>query len=73
MDKFKTKLCTAFRKLIIRLEKRIRFAKYSIEKCYLYHRIASVHLSQLHYDECCLNARRAIKGEKIIMIKIIFV
>ncbi|XP_030567645.1 uncharacterized protein LOC115767481 [Drosophila novamexicana] len=49
------------RKLIIRLEKRIRFAKYSIEKCYLYHRIASVHLSQLHYDECCLNARRAIK------------
>ncbi|XP_064536533.1 uncharacterized protein LOC135427043 [Drosophila montana] len=49
------------RKLIIRLERRIRFAKYSIEKCYLYHRIASVHLRQLHYDECCLNARRAIK------------
>lgn len=49
------------RKLITRLEKRIRFAKYSIEKCYLYHQIASVHLSQLHYDECTLNARRAIK------------
>ncbi|XP_017868422.1 PREDICTED: uncharacterized protein LOC108617211 [Drosophila arizonae] len=49
------------RKLISRLEKRIRFAKFSIEKCYLYHQIGDIHLSQLRYDECCLNARRAIK------------
>ncbi|XP_034478936.1 uncharacterized protein LOC117785141 [Drosophila innubila] len=49
------------RQLISRLEKRIKFAKFSIEKCYLYHQISSVHLSQLHYDECTLNARRAIK------------
>ncbi|EDW60316.2 uncharacterized protein Dvir_GJ21410 [Drosophila virilis] len=49
------------RKLITRLEKRIRFAKYSIEKCYLLHRIACIHLSQGRYDESCLNARKAIK------------
>ncbi|XP_032597025.2 uncharacterized protein LOC6568883 isoform X2 [Drosophila grimshawi] len=49
------------RKAILRLEKRMCFAKYSIEKCYLLHQIAGVQLSQLHYDECCFNARRAIK------------
>ncbi|XP_060657980.1 uncharacterized protein LOC132792574 [Drosophila nasuta] len=49
------------RKIITRMEKRLRFVKFSIEKCYLYHQIASVHLTQLHYDECVLNARRAIK------------
>ncbi|XP_034479267.1 uncharacterized protein LOC117785397 [Drosophila innubila] len=49
------------RKLITRIERRIRFAKYPIEMCYLYNQMASIHLSQLHYDECCFNARRAIK------------
>ncbi|KAH8418332.1 hypothetical protein KR222_000108 [Zaprionus bogoriensis] len=52
------------RKLMSFLEKRIIFAKYSIEKCYLYHQIASLHLSQLHYDECTMNARRAIKESR---------
>ncbi|KAH8298447.1 hypothetical protein KR044_003475 [Drosophila immigrans] len=49
------------RKLQTRMERRIRFAKYPIEKCYLYHKMAMIQLSQLHYDECCFNARRSIK------------
>ncbi|XP_060657836.1 uncharacterized protein LOC132792457 [Drosophila nasuta] len=49
------------RRLLVRMDRRIRFAKYSIEKCYLYHKMAMIQLSQLHYDECCFNARRAIK------------
>ncbi|XP_030567638.1 uncharacterized protein LOC115767473 [Drosophila novamexicana] len=50
-----------FRRMVSRLEKRIRFAKFSIEKCYLLHQIAAAHLAQLHYDECCFNARKAMK------------
>ncbi|XP_034477602.1 uncharacterized protein LOC117784096 [Drosophila innubila] len=50
-----------FRKFIAHLENRIRFSKFHIEKCYLYHQIADTHLSQGHYDECCFNARIAIK------------
>lgn len=45
-----------------RLENRIRFAKYPIEKCYLYHKMSEVQLKQVHYDECCFNARKCIKG-----------
>ncbi|EDV98263.1 uncharacterized protein LOC6568884 [Drosophila grimshawi] len=49
------------RKLIVRMERRILFAKYSIEKCYLLHQIANVHLTQGRYDECCLSARKAVE------------
>ncbi|EDW10428.2 uncharacterized protein LOC6580681 [Drosophila mojavensis] len=49
------------RKMSARLEKRMRFSKFSIEKCYLFHQMAANHLSQLHYDECCFNARRSMK------------
>ncbi|KAH8355299.1 hypothetical protein KR093_010718 [Drosophila rubida] len=49
------------RKQLSRMDKRLRFAKFAIEKCYLYHKMAMIQLSQLHYDECCFNARRAIK------------
>ncbi|XP_017836156.1 uncharacterized protein LOC108595437 isoform X1 [Drosophila busckii] len=49
------------KQLIARMERRILFADYSIEKCYLYHQIASEHFKQGRHDECCLNARRAMK------------
>ncbi|KAH8418331.1 hypothetical protein KR222_000109 [Zaprionus bogoriensis] len=55
---------TRVRQYMSRLERRFLFAKYAIEKCYIYHEMATVHLSQLHYDECCFNARRAIKESR---------
>lgn len=48
--------------LLIRLEKRLVFAKYSIEKCYLLHQIANTHLQSGRYNECCSVARKAIEG-----------
>ncbi|XP_062136015.1 uncharacterized protein LOC133845550 [Drosophila sulfurigaster albostrigata] len=53
-----------FRKLLTHFELRIRFAKFHIEKCYLYHQVASKHLSQGHYDECCFYARLSIKESR---------
>lgn len=55
-----------FRKFLARLEKRMIFAKYSIEKCYLAHAIASAHLSQSRFDECCSCARKAVEGKNRI-------
>ncbi|XP_017835998.1 uncharacterized protein LOC108595297 [Drosophila busckii] len=52
------------RMLIARMEDRIRFANCSIEKCYLYHQIGNVHLNHGRQDECCFNARRAIKESR---------
>ncbi|XP_034136350.1 uncharacterized protein LOC117588902 isoform X2 [Drosophila guanche] len=48
------------RQLISRLEKRIKFAKYSIEKCYLLHQIGNTHLKSNRFDECCFAARKGI-------------
>ncbi|XP_032587399.1 uncharacterized protein LOC6583608 isoform X3 [Drosophila mojavensis] len=49
------------KRLISRLEKRIVFSKYSIEKAYLLHQIACIHLQSNHYDECCFVARKALQ------------
>ncbi|XP_020816001.1 uncharacterized protein LOC110190038 isoform X1 [Drosophila serrata] len=50
--------------IISRYEKRMVFAKYPIEKCYLLHQIACTHLKSNRYDECCFNARKAIHEAK---------
>ncbi|XP_068142320.1 outer dynein arm-docking complex subunit 4 isoform X1 [Drosophila tropicalis] len=52
------------RRLISRLEKRMLFAKYSIEKCYLLHQIGDSHLQSNRFDECCFSARKAIEETK---------
>ncbi|KAH8285203.1 hypothetical protein KR054_006150 [Drosophila jambulina] len=49
------------KKLTARLERRMVFAKYSIEKCYLLHQLAQSHLDQGRHSECTFNARRAIR------------
>ncbi|XP_017492845.1 PREDICTED: uncharacterized protein LOC108380955, partial [Rhagoletis zephyria] len=54
----------AYKKYLARLEKRIHFAKYSIEKCYLLHEIARSHLRQSRFDECVSVARKAIEESK---------
>ncbi|XP_034659403.1 uncharacterized protein LOC117895684 [Drosophila subobscura] len=48
------------RQLVSRLEKRMKFAKYSIEKCYLLHQIGYTHLKSNRFDECCFAARKGI-------------
>ncbi|XP_034484040.1 uncharacterized protein LOC117789106 [Drosophila innubila] len=55
---------TRSRRQILRLENRMTFARYSIEKCYLLHQIASIHLESNHYDECYFIARKAIEETK---------
>ncbi|XP_017155449.1 uncharacterized protein LOC108164311 [Drosophila miranda] len=52
------------RQLIFRLEKRMKFAKYSIEKCYLFHQIGDTHLKSNRFDECWFAATRGIKESK---------
>ncbi|KAH8279302.1 uncharacterized protein [Drosophila bipectinata] len=52
------------KKLTARLEHRMIFAKYSIEKCYLLHQISQSHLDQGRHSECVFNARKAIKESK---------
>uniref|UniRef100_A0A034VLM3 Uncharacterized protein n=1 Tax=Bactrocera dorsalis TaxID=27457 RepID=A0A034VLM3_BACDO len=54
----------AYKKYLARLEKRMHFAKYSIEKCYLLYEIAQSHLSQSRFEECCSVARKAIEESK---------
>ncbi|XP_017872898.1 PREDICTED: uncharacterized protein LOC108620501 isoform X4 [Drosophila arizonae] len=53
------------KRLISRLEKRIAFSKYSIEKAYLLHQIACIHLQSNHYDECCFVARKALQEAEL--------
>ncbi|XP_022222891.1 uncharacterized protein LOC111074426 [Drosophila obscura] len=48
------------RQMITRLEKRMLFAKYSIEKCYLLHQIGYTHLKSNRFDECCFAARKGL-------------
>ncbi|EDW40281.1 GL24992 [Drosophila persimilis] len=52
------------RQLISRLEKRMLFAKYSVEKCYLFHQIGYTHLKSNRFDECCFAARKGLKETK---------
>ncbi|XP_030375442.1 uncharacterized protein LOC115624752 [Scaptodrosophila lebanonensis] len=52
------------RHMITRLEKRMAFANYSIERCYLLHQIGSTHLKTNRFDECCFAARKAIEESK---------
>ncbi|KAL5277636.1 hypothetical protein ACFFRR_002709 [Megaselia abdita] len=49
-----------YKKLVKRLEKRLKFANYSIEKCYIYYEIAKKHLEHLKIDECCSVARKLV-------------
>jgi len=42
------------------------FAKYSIEKAYILHQIASTHLQSHRFDECCFSARKSIEGLNFI-------
>ncbi|XP_017856628.1 PREDICTED: uncharacterized protein LOC108609395 [Drosophila arizonae] len=41
-------------------ERRLRFAKYTIERCYLYHEAAQAHLNNHSFDKCCQLARKAM-------------
>lgn len=43
-------------------ERRLRFAKYTIERCYLYHEAAQAHLNNHSFDKCCQLARKAMDG-----------
>ncbi|XP_034659401.1 uncharacterized protein LOC117895683 isoform X1 [Drosophila subobscura] len=52
------------RLMITRLEKRMLFAKYSIEKCYLLHQIGYTHLKSNRFDECCFAARKGLNETK---------
>ncbi|KAH8396757.1 hypothetical protein KR215_003905 [Drosophila sulfurigaster] len=52
------------RRQISNLENRMIFAKYSIEKCYLLHQIANIHLDSNRYEECGFTARKAIEESK---------
>ncbi|XP_039483594.1 uncharacterized protein LOC120446615 [Drosophila santomea] len=52
------------KRLTARLEHRMVFAKYSIEKCYLLHQISQSYLDQGRHSECTFNARKAIKESK---------
>ncbi|XP_062123807.1 uncharacterized protein LOC133837149 isoform X1 [Drosophila sulfurigaster albostrigata] len=49
-----------FKKLSARYEYRMRFAKYPIERSYLYHEYAQAHLNINSFDACCLLARKSI-------------
>ncbi|KAL5276400.1 hypothetical protein ACFFRR_001931 [Megaselia abdita] len=51
-----------YKKLVTRLEKRLKFTDYPIEKCYLYHEISRHHLMQNKFDECASVAKKAIEG-----------
>lgn len=42
---------------------RLKFAKFPIERAYLYHQIASTQLSLNSFEECCFKARQALKGK----------
>ncbi|XP_017042437.1 uncharacterized protein LOC108088926 [Drosophila ficusphila] len=53
-----------YRQVLNRFEKRMVFAKYSIEKCYLLHQIGSTHLQSNRFDECCFSARKSIEESK---------
>ncbi|KAH8312968.1 hypothetical protein KR067_005599 [Drosophila pandora] len=53
------------RKAISRFEKRLVFAKYSIEKAYLMHQIGVAHLQSNRFDECCFAARKGIQEAKL--------
>lgn len=59
--------------MLIRLEKRLALAKHSIEKCYLLHQIANIHLQTGRYDECCSVARKATDGSQRIMSFLIMI
>ncbi|KAL5275744.1 hypothetical protein ACFFRR_001535 [Megaselia abdita] len=48
-----------YNKLIQRLEKRILFVQYPIEKCYLCFEISKNHLIQNKFDECITMSRKA--------------
>lgn len=54
-----------YRKFLARLEKRLYFARYDIEKCYILHEMARAHYNQSHFDEACSVARKAIEGLNI--------
>ncbi|KAH8259549.1 hypothetical protein KR026_006185 [Drosophila bipectinata] len=53
------------RKAISRYEKRLVFAKYSIEKAYLMHQIGVAHLQSNRFDECCFAARKGIQEAEL--------
>ncbi|KAH8358450.1 hypothetical protein KR093_000391, partial [Drosophila rubida] len=52
-----------FKKQSARYEYRMRFAKYPIERSYLYHEYAQAHLDINSFDACCLLARKSIDGK----------
>ncbi|EDW59536.2 outer dynein arm-docking complex subunit 4 isoform X1 [Drosophila virilis] len=59
-----------FKQRIARFESRMRFAKYPIERSYLYHEAAQANLDNHSFDTCCLLARKsmdeAIKGNSYV-------
>ncbi|XP_016959551.1 uncharacterized protein LOC108030890 isoform X1 [Drosophila biarmipes] len=52
---------TKSRQIVSRFERRMVFAKHSIERAYLLHQIASTHLHSHRFDECCFSARKSIE------------
>ncbi|EDW44385.1 GM22384 [Drosophila sechellia] len=47
-----------------RFENRMNFAQYPIEKSYLLHQMAEIHLKSHRFDECCFSARKSIEEAK---------
>lgn len=51
---------TRYKRRVTRLENRMRFAKFSIERCYILYEIAQAHLENNAFDAACSMARNAI-------------
>lgn len=51
-----------YRNRISYLENRLRFATYTIERCFLYHEQAQASLDNHSFDKCCLLARKSMDG-----------
>ncbi|XP_023176780.2 uncharacterized protein LOC111603428 [Drosophila hydei] len=49
-----------FKNRISYLENRLRFATYTIERCFLYHEQAQASLDNHSFDKCCLLARKSM-------------
>uniref|UniRef100_T1GWB3 Uncharacterized protein n=1 Tax=Megaselia scalaris TaxID=36166 RepID=T1GWB3_MEGSC len=50
-----------YKKITKRLEMRLNFVEYPIEKCYLFHEIGRHHLMQNKFEECIAVARKAVE------------
>ncbi|KAH8281047.1 hypothetical protein KR054_008280 [Drosophila jambulina] len=56
----KDPMAEKFMKQVARLENRMRFAEYPVERAYLLHELAQAHLDYNSFDSACSMARRAL-------------